>query len=298
MVDGSEPTKAERRAAAREAARLIREAEKRRVRRMRILAIVASSLAVIVVLGAVAFVVLQSRRTGAQYANVAYGGADVAASAPAPGAVTAPVANATSGILVNNLGLGVDRSSDVHVDLYFDFQCPYCQKFEAANGQALANLIAGGGVTLVYHPLAFLDRYSANTLYSTRAANAAAVVAQGASDRFLPFVAALFSHQPEENTPGLSDAEIAQIAADAGVPQEVASSFTNTVTGTYVDGKGNQHQGTWRTFAPWVFMLTQKAESDFGNQFGTPTVLVNGQRFTGDLYSDGPLEAAIVAAKG
>ena len=60
---------------------------------------------------------------------------------------------------------------------------------------------------------------------------------------------------------------------------------------------GTSHDGTWRTFAPWVFAQTAKAESDFGANFGTPTVLINGQPFTGDLYTKGPLEDAIHAAQ-
>ena len=44
-------------------------------------------------------------------------------------------------------------------------------------------------------------------------------------------------------------------------------------------------------------MLTQKARTEPGSGFGTPTVFVDGQRFTGDLYSEGPLEDAIRKAR-
>jgi len=297
MANAPELGKTARREAAREAARRMREQEKKRARRSRIFAIVGACVATLAVVGTIGTVLIQSHRNSAQYAQVAYGGSDSAVVAPEASSVTAPVANATDGIIVNNKGLGSDNPSDVHVAIYFDFQCPYCRKFEEANGAALSALIQQGGVTLVYHPLAFLDRFSANTLYSTRSANAAAVVAHTAGDKFLPFIAALYAHQPAENTPGRTDSQISDAAREAGVPDSVAATFTDTIGGTYTDSKGNQHDGTWRQYAPWVFQQTAKAESDFGANFGTPTVLINGQRFTGDLYTNGPLEDAIRAAQ-
>ena len=298
MVDASEPSAAARRQAAREAARQRREQQERRARRQRVIAIVASLVALLVVAGAVAAALIGSHRNGLTHTSIAYGQAGTSVQAPAADSVTAPAPNAADGLIINNKGIGNDNPSDVHVTVYLDFQCPYCGKFEQANGPVLAKLIGQGGVTVVYHPLAFLDRFSKNTLYSTRAANAAAVVAHGAGDKLLPFLSALYAHQPGENTPGLTDAQIADAAREAGVPDSVLATFTNTVTGTYNDADGNAHQGTWRTYSPWVYMLTQKAEKGFGASFGTPLVMINGQQFTGDLYTPGPLEQAISTAQG
>lgn len=297
MATAPQPSAAARREAAREAARQRREQEARRERRHRVLVIVAASVAVLVVAGAFGAVVIDSRRNASTHTDIAYGQASAKVRPPAADAVEAPTADALDGLVINAKGIGTDIPSDVHVAVYFDFQCPYCAKLEQANGPVLARLVGQGGVTVVYHPLAFLDRYSKNTLYSTRAANAAAVVAHSASDRFLPFLSALFAHQPPENSPGLTDAQIADAASEAGVPASVSATFTTTATGTYQDGDGNAHTGTWRTYAPWVFMLTAKAEKDFGAGFGTPIVMINGQQFTGDLYTPGALEQAIRAAQ-
>ena len=57
----------------------------------------------------------------------------------------------------------------VRVDAFIDFLCPFCREFELSSGPALADLVAGGEVSLVYHPLNFLDEAS-TTSYSTRAA--------------------------------------------------------------------------------------------------------------------------------
>ena len=41
-----------------------------------------------------------------------------------------------------------------------------------------------------------------------------------------------------------------------------------------------------------------QAERDFGASFGTPLVVINGQQFTGDLYTPGPLGQPIRTAQG
>jgi len=295
--NGPERSAAARREAAREAARQRRVQQERRAARHRLLVIVAVSVAVLVVVGAFTAVLLESRHNATTHPDIAYGQASSTVQPPAADSVDAPAPNALDGLIINAKGIGTDNPSDVHVAVYLDFQCPYCAEFEKANGPVLARLIEQGGVTVVYHPLAFLDRYSKNTLYSTRAANAAAVVAHGAGDRLLPFLSALYAHQPPENSPGLTDAQIVDAAREAGVSDAVSATFANTVSGTFQDGAGNAHAGTWRTYAPWVYMLTAQAQKDLGRGFGTPLVMINGQQFTGDLYTAGDLERAISAAK-
>ena len=102
----------------------------------------------------------------------------------------------------------------VVVDVYLDYMCPYCAMFEAING-AIAGRAAGGrdDVVVAYHPVSILDRLSMGTGYSTRAATAAALVADQAPETFDAFNAAMFASQPGESTEGLTDAAIAGIAA-------------------------------------------------------------------------------------
>src|ERR1700690_4006956 len=57
----------------------------------------------------------------------------------------------------------------VRVDIFIDFQCPFCQRFELAAEPELAGLVADQLASLVYHPMNFLDGAS-TTHYSTRAA--------------------------------------------------------------------------------------------------------------------------------
>ena len=86
----------------------------------------------------------------------------------------------------------------------------------------------------------------------------------------------MYEQQPAEGSEGLSDEQIAKIAADAGVPADVVDGFTDD------------------TFRPWVASVTREA-FDSGVQ-GTPTVKINGEAFEGNVYAVGPLTKAIKSA--
>jgi len=120
----------------------------------------------------------------------------------------------------------------------------------------------------------FLDEQSSGTEYSTRSANAFAGVADAAPDRVWDFHTALYEQQPAEGSQGLSDEQIAKIAADAGVPADVVDGFTDD------------------TFRPWVASVTREA-FDSGVQ-GTPTVKIDGEVFEGNVYAVGPLTNSAV----
>jgi protein-disulfide isomerase len=171
-----------------------------------------------------------------------------------------------------------DGDAPVTVTIFYDYMCPACGAFEAANSEELTRLVADGAALVELHPMNFLDGTSNGTEYSTRAANAVATVADGAPDAVWELHSALYENQPEEGTDGLSDDEIAEIAADAGVPSEVVDRFGD---GMY-DG--------------WVSSMNDAA-GDAGVG-GTPTVWIDGEEFEGDLFSTGPLTDAIESAAG
>ena len=142
----------------------------------------------------------------------------------------------------------------VRVDIYIDFLCPFCQRFELNAADALAALAAGHRATLVYHPMNFLDEAS-TTRYSTRASAAAGCAADGG--RFVQFTHQLFVQQPEEGGPGLSDGELAGVAEATGL--DVAAFTACTSAGRYRD---------------WPDFVTAGAVD--ASVPGTPTVRVNG----------------------
>lgn len=190
-------------------------------------------------------------------------------------AVTGAVVRPAVATAAGALAVG-DAKAPVRLEVFVDYMCPFCGRFEVANGAELARLVRDKTVRLELHPLAFLDETSRGAEYSTRTANAVATVADRTPERLLAFHQALFDRQPREGTAGLTDGEIATLAREAGVPAEVVGQFGN------------------RRFVPWVAQSTQAAFA--GGITGTPTVRIDGAPFTGDLYSVGPLTQAITAA--
>lgn len=166
----------------------------------------------------------------------------------------------------------------VTLEIYLDYMCPACGMFEKANSGEIDRLVKAGTVKVALRPISFLDRTSQGTKYSTRTANAMATVADRVPASVWAFNTALYEHQPQEGTSGLSDDQIADLALKAEVPQDVVDAFRQ------------------RIFEPWVAQSTDAAFAS-GVQ-GTPTVKINGTVFKGDAYSVGPLTQAIEAAAG
>ncbi|MGH3911408.1 MAG: thioredoxin domain-containing protein, partial [Pseudonocardiaceae bacterium] len=81
-------------------------------------------------------------------------------------AVVVPPGATEQGIPVGN------PDAAVTLDVYEDFQCPVCAKFERIIGPTIDELVRAGTVRAVYHPVAYLDRMS-STEYSSRASAAA-----------------------------------------------------------------------------------------------------------------------------
>jgi protein-disulfide isomerase len=161
----------------------------------------------------------------------------------------------------------------VRVDAFIDFMCPFCRSFELAAEPALARLVAGGQVSLAYHPMNFLDDAS-TTRYSTRAAAAAGCAAD--QGRFPEYAHELFAGQPREGGPGLSDAELIALGRAAGLDGE---SFAACVSdGPYLD---------------WPAYVTARATAQ-GIE-STPSVLVAGAAVRPDPRS---IEAAVAGAAG
>jgi len=177
-------------------------------------------------------------------------------------------------------------SDAVVVSVYVDYMCPYCGQFEAVNGPTLDQLRGDGTIIVEYHPVSILDEASLGTAYSTRAAAAAALVADQAPEAFVAFNTALFATQPAENTAGLTDPEIATLARGAGVPEGVASTIES---GAYLAGPGS--------FVDWVGAATDRAAQDLG-RLATPTVLIDGAPLNTDWAVPGALAQAIANARG
>jgi protein-disulfide isomerase len=166
------------------------------------------------------------------------------------------VADESGGILVNQDGSlgGTPADGAVRLDIYLDFMCPICNTFEEINAADVKALREDGTAAVYYHPVAILDRYSRGTRYSTRAASALATVAQYDPAHFEAYFTALFENQPAENTKGLSNSQIEEIALGVGVPEDVVARFK--------DGE----------FTQWVIAATERASVD--GLAGTPWIRI------------------------
>ncbi len=280
-------TKAERREEARLKALQLREETKRREKRNRVVAISVLIAAVVVLVGVVAFILSQQEKpTG----NVAYQGETKPTLADSPAPSTAREDGAITVGPGGVAGTEATAAGAVEVTVVYDYECVWCGRFENTNGPVLKSLTDTGSVTVAYRPISMMNQ---RAQFSTRAGNAAAIVADAAPDKFVAFNEALFAVQEGEtfaSPSGLKDERIAEIAASVGVPADVTARFTDPVAeGT-----------TERTFSKWLaanYFAAEAMASEKGKeQFGTPYILIDGVEFAGNFQEPGAFESAVLSA--
>lgn len=266
----SRPNKNQRRVAARDKARQLREEQKKKDRRNRFIlqgSLIVVTLAIVAAIAVVIYSTIKPPAPGPL--NMLSDGIKIGQDFKAvPTAALQPSEEPVP-------SSSNDPSDVLDIRVYVDYMCPICGGFEAANAAQIKKLVGEGAATLEIHPVAILDRVSMGTKYSTRASNAAACVANFSPDHFFDFSAILFQNQPKENTEGLSDGQLVGFAKEAGVSRLTA------VTSCIKD----------QTFKGWVKAATDRFINNpipgLGEQpseKGTPTVVVNGQlyKFTFD----------------
>lgn len=276
-------SKNEKREAAREKARLLREEQKKKERRTRFLVQGGVIVAAIAIVAVIALVLVNSTRPpGPGPRNMASDGIQLGQGA---------VATVTPGIAAGATPSPskLDTSSGVlDIQIYVDYMCPVCGAFEKANGEYITGLLENGKTNLELHPISFLDRVSQGTKYSTRATNAAACVADNAPDQFYAFHNLLYANQPAENSTGLTDEQLIDLTKQAKVGNADAIK------------KCIQDQ----QFKNWVEAATKRASTgplpntDTKSVGGTPTVLVNGLMYNGPLDDLASFKAFVVQAAG
>lgn len=146
-----------------------------------------------------------------------------------------------------------------HIVLYVDFNCVHCFEFESANADKIKEWVDAGKATVEYRVVNFLST-PANQNYSARSAAAAYCVAATKPEAYWDFATGLFTAYGQHQGKGLSDDELTQRAADAGV--DIASCVDDD------------------TYRPAVEYTTAKAKA--AGVVGTPTVFVNGKNWAID----------------
>ena len=167
----------------------------------------------------------------------------------------------------------------VEIRVYVDYLSTGSRDFQLANMKQLSEWVDDDAATLSYYPVAMLTAKSNGTKYSLRAAGAAACVAQHAPDYFFAFNDALLRQQPEVDSDGYSDSELAAMAIATGLdgPKVVRACIEE------------------QSYASWAKTATDRAlqelpGTDGAALTGTPMVLVNGTQYVGKL--DDPKEFA------
>ncbi|MGO3146469.1 MAG: DsbA family protein [Leucobacter sp.] len=302
----SRPTKNERRAEAREQARVAREAEKKREKRNRLYIQGGVVLGVVAVLAIVGLVLTQSLKpAGPGPMNMASGGAIFAEDLKVvPGdRLEDPAAQ--------RIAPEVDRESvPLDVSVYVDYMCSACGSFEQQNGTMLENYVGSGDITLRVYPINFLDGQSLGTKYSTRAANIFACVVEQQPDAAFALHTRLLSAevQPAEGTTGLDDKQLIQeaVAAGAEADSELQSCVRDRSFAGFIDENNTWAMSDLVGLAEGEQLVA--ATDNQGNPIelqdadgpqrlvSTPLVLVNGKQWNG--ARDGALESYILKIKG
>jgi protein-disulfide isomerase len=192
---------------------------------------------------------------------------------------------ATNATVKNGVAVG-PATAPVKVDVFEDFQCPICEKFEQSAHADVAAKIKSGQIQVRYHMMAFLDSSSNGNRYSSRAANAALCASDVNVDTFAKYHDILYGKdtsgaqvQPAEGSNGRTDAQLLGYARQAGLTGTNLTTFQTCVN-------TEQHKAL-------VEAITENASKR--GVSGTPTVMVNGKKIGGtvDLKS---LDAAIASA--
>lgn len=166
----------------------------------------------------------------------------------------------------------------VDIRIYVDYLSTGSRDFQLANASQLSKWVTEGAATLSYHPIAMLTAKSSGTKYSLRAAGAAACVATNSPDAFFAFNNALLTEQPDVDTEGYTDSELADLAIASGAsnPKVVRSCIEK------------------QEYQEWAKDATERALDGLSDTdlalTGTPMVLVNDSAYIGAL--DDPAEFA------
>lgn len=178
------------------------------------------------------------------------------------------------------------RVDPVKVRVYVDYLSPGAATFQRTNAKQLARLIGDDAVSVTYHPVATMTAKSNGTRYSLRAAAAVACVATYSPDHFYAYNYELLAQQPKPDADGMTDVQLADLAAAIGAPN------TDALRDCISRG----------TYQPWVKTVTETATTKELPGTTTPlsdvpTILVNGVPYIGALDDPAEFMQFVMAAE-
>lgn len=275
-------SKNERREAAREKAKTLRDQQRKKEKRSRLLIQVGVLLAFVALAAAVTVVIFTAANRPATPGprNMLSDGILIGESF-----VAKPTAALQPG--QNPVPNERDTTTDtISIQLFIDYFCPVCGTFEKTNGEQISTLVDSGAATVEIFPYAILDSVSQGTKYSTRAANAAACVADNSPDTYYAYNTVLFENQPKEGTGGLTNEELIDLTKEAGVQN--AAAIKKCIE--------TEKFKTWVAEARDRHRTEGVPNSNVDSVAGTPTVIVNGLKYTGALNDSAAFNQFVLQA--
>ncbi|PWG60349.1 DsbA family protein [Bifidobacterium catulorum] len=264
---GRKPTNRKAREAAEAAAARAREEQARKDHRIQTIigaVVVAIVVALVAVIG---FNIWKANHPSQDAGELKDAWSKVEQSSPKPAGTTEK-----GGFLISKDGLNKPVEGVPTVAVYMDFMCPGCGAMERSLGDTYTSLVESGQINIEIHPMNFMDRYSTDE-YSTRAGNAAIVIAEQDPTHLLPFISRMYAEdfQPSETDYSpVTNEQIKAQAVAAGVKESVAAEAT---------AKTPKYK-TWLSAMSTYTPLRQElwnTQGQLKGQMSTPTITVNGK---------------------
>lgn len=273
MTNAPRGSKNERRDAAREKAREQRIRQQRRERRNRVVLQASIGVVIVAIVAVVAVIIVNSvRPPGPGPKNMANGGISLQGAALTAVSTGAAAADATP------TPEPTLTSGKVLIQAYEDFGCPICRQFETQYGAQIKALVTSGAAVIQYHPVAILDHSFTDQDYSTRAANAAAAIANYSPNAYYAFHTILYKStvQPAEGSAGLTDARLIALAKQAGATNmaKIETAIKNETFKNWVGQRTDEFVASSGSLSAVKFPASHTSA-------GTPTLIVNGQYWDG-----------------
>ncbi|AKS36834.1 protein-disulfide isomerase [Mycolicibacterium goodii] len=133
------------------------------------------------------------------------------------------------------------HAAPVRIEIFAEPQCPPCGRLQRDYGDEIAEYVGAGKLAVIYRPMTFLDL--AGPGYSAHVANALFLAAGPDTDAmtFQKFVQDLWTHQDPEGSPGPTDDELADLAADSGISADLVERIRSGDEGVDVDEMAEQN---------------------------------------------------------
>jgi protein-disulfide isomerase len=168
-----------------------------------------------------------------------------------PAAELIPPGTSSPVALADGKTLGAS-GAPVTIDLWADFQCPFCGQFsQQTEPQLVSTYVATGKAKLVFHDFAFVGQESVDAAVAATCAEQ-----QG---KFWPFHDYLYANQGAvENEGAFAPARLLQVAVAVGLDQATYSScISNAATLQQVTQEHQQGIGAGVTGTPTIFINSQ-----------------------------------------